>query len=202
HRRHGRGGGRARARRGAVPRRRAARRAEPARAPLRGGLRPRPRHRVGTRRRHRLPAPVPRPNEGRRLVAGPPVRGLRRVALSADLDDAELAQVAALFKERRFAAGETVVKEGADGAAFFLIDSGEAAVSVRGTERASLGPGDHFGEIALIDEGVRSATISATTDLVCYGLTLWEFRPLVIENGNIGWKLLHSLAKKLRTAES
>ena len=135
-------------------------------------------------------------------MAGAPIDALRSVSLFADLDDDELSQVALLFKLRRFAAGDTVVKEGADGAAFFLIEAGEATVSVRGTERAALGPGDHFGEIALIDEGVRSATISATTDLVCYGLTLWEFRPLVIENGNIGWKLLHSLAKKLRTAES
>jgi CRP-like cAMP-binding protein len=135
-------------------------------------------------------------------MAGAPIDALRSVSLFADLDDDELSQVALLFKLRRFAAGDTVVKEGAEGAAFFLIEAGEATVSVRGTERAALGPGDHFGEIALIDEGVRSATISATTDLVCYGLTLWEFRPLVIENGNIGWKLLHGLAKKLRTAES
>jgi CRP-like cAMP-binding protein len=91
--------------------------------------------------------------------------------------------------------------EGSNGAAFFLIESGNAKVAVRGAERASLGPGDHFGEIALIDEGVRSATIVATTDLVCYGLTLWEFRPLVVDNGEIGWKLLQSVAKKLRTAE-
>jgi len=95
-----------------------------------------------------------------------------------------------------------VEKEGADGAAFFLIESGEASVTVRGAGRASLGPGDHFGEIALIDEGVRSATIAATTDLVCYGLTLWEVRPLVIANGVIGWKLVQSLSKKLRTAET
>jgi CRP-like cAMP-binding protein len=135
-------------------------------------------------------------------MPGAPLDALRGVSLFADLDDDELSQVALLFKRRRFSAGDTVVKEGADGAAFFLIESGEARVSVRGVERAGLTAGDHFGEIALIDEGVRSATISATTDLVCYGLTLWEFRPLVIENGNIGWKLLHSLAKKLRTAES
>src|SRR5580765_5469607 len=135
-------------------------------------------------------------------MAGAPIDALRSVSLFADLDDSELSQVALLFKQRRFAAGETVVMEGAEGAAFFLIESGEATVSVRGAERGALGPGDHFGEIALIDEGVRSATITATTDLVCYGLTLWEFKPLVLENGNIGWKLLHSLAKKLRTAES
>ena len=134
-------------------------------------------------------------------MPGAPIEALRRVPLFAGLDDNELAQVALLFKERHFDAGDTVVMEGSDGAAFFLIESGEASVSVRGSERANLGPGDHFGEIALIDEGVRSATIAATTDLVCYGLTLWEFRPLVVDNGEIGWKLLQSLSKKLRSAE-
>jgi CRP-like cAMP-binding protein len=61
---------------------------------------------------------------------------------------------------------------------------------------------DHFGEIALIDEDVRSASITAATDLVCYGLTLWGFRPLVVGNGEIAWKLLQSLAKTLRSAET
>lgn len=134
-------------------------------------------------------------------MPGAPVAALRGVPLFAGLDDDELAQVALVFKQRRFPAGETVVKEGADGAAFFLIESGEASVAVRGAPRGSLGPGDHFGEIALIDEDVRSATITATTDLVCYGLTLWEFRPFVVDNGEIAWKLLQSLAKKLRSAE-
>ena len=134
-------------------------------------------------------------------MAGAPVEALRPVPLFADLTDEELTQVAVLLKERHFVAGETIVKEGTDGAAFFLIESGTANVSVRGTERTSLGPGDYFGEIALIDEDVRSATIAATTDLVCYGLTLWEFRPLVFENGAIGWKLLQSLSRKLRSAE-
>ena len=134
-------------------------------------------------------------------MPGAPIEALRRVPLFADLDDNELAQVALLFKERHFSTGETVVKEGADGAAFFLIESGEAAVSVAGKERAALQPGDHFGEIALIDEGVRSATITATTELVCFGLTFWEFKPLVVANGEIGWKLLHYLAQKLRSAE-
>ena len=91
--------------------------------------------------------------------------------------------------------------EGSGGAAFFLIDSGEAAVSVHGAERATLQQGDYFGEIALIDEGPRSATITASTELVCYGLTFWEFRPLVQGNGAIGWKLLQSMAKMLRDAQ-
>ena len=70
-----------------------------------------------------------------------------------------------------------------------------------GDEVATLGAGDHFGEIALIDEGARSATVTATTDLVCHGLTYWEFRPLVQENGAIGWKLLQTMARMLRAAE-
>jgi len=134
-------------------------------------------------------------------VAGAPVDVLRRVPLLADLDRRELEQAARLFKKRRFGAGETVVKEGSGGATFFLIESGEAKVSVRGEQRAVLAPGDYFGELALIDEGVRSATVTATTDLVCHGLTLWEFRPLVQGNAALGWKLVEALAKRLRDVD-
>ena len=110
-------------------------------------------------------------------------------------------QIARLFKERRFSAEETVAKEGTGGAAFFVIHSGEAAVSVRGKHRATLKPGAYFGEIALIDEGARAATIVASTDLVCFGLTLWDFKPLFRDNPTIAWKRLQSLANKLREAQ-
>lgn len=133
-------------------------------------------------------------------MAGAPVEVLQRVPLFADLDRRELQQVARLFKERRFPEGETVMKEGLGGAAFFVIESGEATVSVGGTQRARLTAGDFFGEIALIDEGARTATVTAATDLACYGLTLWEFGPLVRENGEIGWKLLQALATRYRDA--
>jgi CRP-like cAMP-binding protein len=135
-------------------------------------------------------------------MAGAPVEALQRVALFSGLSRREVAQIARMFKERHFAQGDTVTKEGSGGAAFFLIESGEAVVSVGGTKRSTLGPGDYFGEIALIDEGARSATITASTDLVCYGLTFWDFGPLVQANGAIGWKLLQSLATKLRAAEA
>lgn len=131
-------------------------------------------------------------------MAGAPVEVLKRVPLFADLDRRELQQVAQLFKERSFSAGETVMKEGLGGAVFFVIESGEANVSVGGDERARLKAGDYFGEIALIDEGARTATVTAATDMACYGLTLWEFSPLVRANGEIGWKLLQALAAKYR----
>ena len=122
--------------------------------------------------------------------------------LFADLSKREVKQIARLFKERRFPAGETVVQEGSGGAAFFVIESGEATVFVGGEEYTTLKPGDYFGEIALIDEGTRMATITASSDLVCYGLTYWDFRPLVEENGVIGWKLLQSMAKMYRDARN
>jgi phosphoenolpyruvate synthase/pyruvate phosphate dikinase len=129
------------------------------------------------------------------------IETLAQVPLFADLDGRELEAIANLFKERRFSAGETVAKEGAGGASFFVISSGEATVTIRGEQRGTVGAGDYFGEIALIDEGARLATITAKSELVCYGLTLWEFRPLVQKNAAIGWKLLQSLAKRLREAQ-
>jgi CRP/FNR family cyclic AMP-dependent transcriptional regulator len=133
-------------------------------------------------------------------MRGAPVEALRRVPLFADLNKRELRQIARLFKARHFSEGETVVQEGSGGSAFYVIDSGEATVFVGGKEYTTLKPGDFFGEIALIDEGTRMATITASSDLACYGLTFWDFRPLVEENGVIGWKLLQAMAKMYRDA--
>jgi pyruvate,water dikinase len=132
---------------------------------------------------------------------GAPVDIVRSVHLFAELDRKEAAAIAGLFKKRDFPKGETVIKEGSGGAAFYLIESGEVTVTIGGELRATLGPGDYFGEVALIDEGTRIATITAVDDLVCWGLTVWELRPLVEANGVIGWKLLQTLAKNLREAE-
>jgi CRP/FNR family transcriptional regulator, cyclic AMP receptor protein len=135
-------------------------------------------------------------------VAEAPVELLQRVPLFADFERGELERLARSFKERTFQTGSTVASEGKTGAGFFVIERGEASVSVRGAERAKLGPGDYFGEIALIDEGARSATVTADSELHCYGLTAWEFRPLVESNASIAWKLLETMAKRLRAAQS
>jgi pyruvate,water dikinase len=133
---------------------------------------------------------------------GPPLRdpvaALRRVELFADMDRRQAEQLARLLKLRRFAKGETIIMEGSGAAAFFLIESGEATVTSKGVHLTELGPGDHFGEVALIDGGPRSATVTATSDMTCYGMTFWEFRPLIERNGAMGWKLLQALARRLR----
>jgi pyruvate,water dikinase len=126
---------------------------------------------------------------------------LGRARLFSGLEKRDVEKIAALFKERRFAAGETVIKEGSGGASFYVIVSGSATVTIGGEPRAILHAGDHFGEIALLDEGARMATITASSELVCQGLTLWEFRPLVEKNGAIGWTLMQNLARELREAE-
>jgi Pyruvate phosphate dikinase, AMP/ATP-binding domain/Cyclic nucleotide-binding domain len=133
--------------------------------------------------------------------AAPSADVVQEIPLFAGLTEEQVVDVARLFKERHFKAGDVVIREGSGGAAFFLINSGEAVVSIRGADCAQLGPGDAFGELAMIDEGTRSATVTASTALVCWGLTYWDFRPLVESNGAIGWNLLQTLAKRIRAAE-
>ena len=140
----------------------------------------------------------PKPN---RTDSIPSTEVVQHIPLFAGLEPDQVDAVAHLFKERRFAPGETVIREGSGGAAFFLINSGEALVSVRGEERARLGPGHSFGELAMIDQGTRSATVTADTELVCWGLTYWDFRPLVENNGPIAWNLLQTLARRIRAAD-
>jgi CRP/FNR family transcriptional regulator, cyclic AMP receptor protein len=120
---------------------------------------------------------------------------LKRVPIFSDLDDKELDRIASSMKQRTFEAGDQVTTEGQGGVGFFVIEAGEALVSVAGDERRRLGPGDYFGEVALLNQSVRTATVTAQTELRCYGLTSWEFRPLVETHGSIAWKLLQVMSK-------
>jgi CRP/FNR family cyclic AMP-dependent transcriptional regulator len=130
-----------------------------------------------------------------------PVELVKGVPLFADLDRKELQGLANSMKERTFRSGQTIASEGQSGIGFFLIAEGTANVSQGGEDRAKLGPGDYFGEIALIDDGLRTASVTADSELKVYGLTSWEFRPLVESNASIAWKLLKTMAVRLREAE-
>jgi CRP/FNR family cyclic AMP-dependent transcriptional regulator len=129
------------------------------------------------------------------------VESLKGVPLFAGVRDKELGRLAKVMRESRFNEGEAITTEGRSGVGFFLIEDGNATVSLRGEIVRTLGPGDHFGEIALIDEGPRSATVTATTDLRCRGLAAWEFRSFVQEHPEVAWPLLETLASRLRDAE-
>ena len=130
-----------------------------------------------------------------------PAELIQQVPLFADLDKKELQGLASSMKERIFNEGDTVAVEGQTGVGFFIIDEGEATISVKGEELKTLGHGDHFGEVALIDDGARTATITAKSPLKCYGITSWEFRPMVEQNADLAWKMLLSMAKMLRASE-
>jgi len=134
-------------------------------------------------------------------MARPSAEMIAKVPLFSDLEPRELRRIADSFKERQFKAGDTIATEGKSGVGFFVIGDGRAKVTIHGEERGSIGPGEYFGEIALIDEGARTATLTAETDMTCYGMTLWEFRPVVEADARIAWKLLQALARKLRAAE-
>ena len=126
---------------------------------------------------------------------------MKALPLFEGVSDEDLDKISPFVSEVSVSEGKHLVDEGDYAYEFMAIEEGEAEV-VRGDETlANLGPGDYFGEIALIDGGPRSATVTAATDLICYGLTFWEFRPLVERNGTIGWKLLQVLAKRLRAAD-
>ncbi|MEP6978460.1 MAG: cyclic nucleotide-binding domain-containing protein [Thermoleophilia bacterium] len=126
-----------------------------------------------------------------------PTEVLQRVPLFSDLDRRDLERIAGSMKERTFEAGDTVLVEGESGVGFFVIDTGTATVSVGGEERRKLGPGDYFGEVALLAQTERTATLTADGELRCYGLTSWAFRPIIEENASLAWKLLQSLGKML-----
>jgi len=126
---------------------------------------------------------------------------VQQVPLFSDLEKKELQELAGSMKERIFDAGDTIANEGQTGVGFFIIEDGEATVTVGGEERATLKGGDYFGEVALIDDGARTATITAKTELKTYGITSWEFRPVVEQNAGLAWKMLQAMAKMLRAAE-
>ena len=126
--------------------------------------------------------PLPAPKD--------PAAALQQVSLFSGMAYEQIEQIVRLLKIRHFAKDETIIMEGSGGSVFFLIDSGEAIVTRGGKQVETLGPGDFFGELSLIDGLPRAATVTATTDISCYGLTFWEFRPLVDKNPAMAWKIL------------
>ena len=126
-----------------------------------------------------------------------PYEFLRRVALLSDVSDKDLRVIAASMKRRAYAPGEEIVSEGEGGVGFFFVESGTLSVIHHGELRATLGSGDHFGEVALLSGASRTATVKADSDVVCWGMPAWNFRPLVREQPSVTVKLLERMARQL-----
>jgi CRP-like cAMP-binding protein len=127
---------------------------------------------------------------------------LKRVPLFGGLSDRQRRKLARLCLERHVKAGTSVVKEGLmSGVGFFVVTDGEAAVTIDGKEVARLGPGDHFGALALITKQERSATVTARTPMRCLEIRFWDFRGFAHENPDVMWKLLQYLAELLEAKE-
>jgi CRP-like cAMP-binding protein len=124
---------------------------------------------------------------------------LKRVPLFEELDNRQLKKLAGLFRERTVGPGTNVTTEGQmSGVGFFVVGDGEASVRVNGNEVAKLGAGDHFGELALVSESERTATVTATTELRLLEIPFWDFRDFAHANPDVTWKLLQHVVALLQ----
>jgi CRP-like cAMP-binding protein len=126
---------------------------------------------------------------------------LSRNRLFDELTKKDLLSIVDSAKEVEHRAGQMIVVEGHPGVGFHLLLEGTAIVSTSGRRLRLLGPGDTFGDIAVIDGGPRSASVQAETRLRTLSLPPWEFKPLLIEHPQIAFKLLVKLCSILREAE-
>jgi CRP-like cAMP-binding protein len=128
---------------------------------------------------------------------------LKRVPLFSDLSQRQLRGLAKNFRERRVSAGTLVTRQGEmSGVAFFVIAEGEAAVIVDGKRVRTLGPGDHFGELAMISKRERAADVEALTPMRCHTIQFWHFRAFARKNPDVTWKLLQHVAGLLLMEQS
>jgi CRP/FNR family cyclic AMP-dependent transcriptional regulator len=131
------------------------------------------------------------------------VEDLKAVPLFSELSQRQLRQLAKDFRDRLVPAGSLLTKQGEmSGVAFFVIAEGEAAVIVDGRRVGTMGPGDHFGELAMITKSERTATVEALTPMRCHTIQFWRFRAFAKKNPDVAWKLLQHVAGLLLAEQS
>jgi CRP-like cAMP-binding protein len=125
------------------------------------------------------------------------VESLKRAPLFADLSRKELVQLARLSDDVEVPAGRVLCEEGDRGREFFVLVEGEVDVARNGRRVAKLGPGDFVGEISLLEQTPRTATVSAKTPLRFFVLTPKEFQQVLDENPSVERKILRALARRV-----
>ncbi len=124
------------------------------------------------------------------------------VPLFHDLSKKDLERILDTAKETLHKEGDSIITEGRGGVGFHLITDGKAKVVRAGRTVATLGPGEFFGEMALVDDAPRSASVSAETDLATIVISKWEFRPLVRSHPELAWKLIEHLVARVREEQT
>ena len=127
---------------------------------------------------------------------------LRSVKLFAGMPEGDLKKIAQQMREVKHARGAQIAVRGEDGVGFMVLLDGEAEVVTPDGRKRVLRPGDHFGEMALLDRGGRSAAITATTDLVLGAMPEWHFKPFLAEHPEVAYRLLQTLSRRVREAEA
>jgi CRP-like cAMP-binding protein len=132
-------------------------------------------------------------------VAQPNVANtLGKVPIFSECSKRELAIIARASKEVVHKEGTVIAREGERGVGLFLILEGQCSITIGGKTKAKLGPGDFFGEVALLDGGPRTATVTALSPVKLIGITGWVFRGLLMEHPSIALKTLEAVAGRLR----
>ncbi|MEX2420183.1 MAG: cyclic nucleotide-binding domain-containing protein [Actinomycetota bacterium] len=127
------------------------------------------------------------------------VSQISKVPIFSGCSKRELAIIARASKMVLHKEGTVIAREGERGIGLFLIVEGQCKISIGGKTKAKLGPGDFFGEVALLDGGPRTATVTAMTPVRLIGITGWVFRGLLMEHPSIALKTLEAVAGRLRS---
>jgi CRP/FNR family transcriptional regulator, cyclic AMP receptor protein len=118
------------------------------------------------------------------------------------MSERQLRVLAQSMKEVRFSPGQKLITEGDNDARFYLIVEGTAEVTVKGRKKRELGPGEYIGEMAIIDGGVRSATVTAETEVLTLSSARWNFEAVLKSNPNLALALLREMSRRLRQMDS
>jgi CRP/FNR family transcriptional regulator, cyclic AMP receptor protein len=137
----------------------------------------------------------------RRGTVDPTAELLGKVDLFSDLSPKELGVLASLAKEHQHRDGATIVEQGDTSARFYLVKEGQVAVKVNGRVRSRLGPGDYFGELAVIDGAPRSASCIADGPVTTLSLASFSLRPVLRQHPDVTLKLLAKVVERLRRVE-
>jgi CRP/FNR family transcriptional regulator, cyclic AMP receptor protein len=130
------------------------------------------------------------------------IERLAGIALFAGARPKELEAVARLCTEVDVPSGRVLCREGETGQEFFVLESGSVTVSVGGQQVATLGPGDFFGELALMDAGPRSATVTADGDVRVLVVSRQEFMGLLEQDPVVAVRMLPAIGARLRSART